>query len=375
MKNKIAYLDCTGGISGDMFLGALLDLGMPLAFLEKELTGLSVKGFKLVSRKEKRKGISGRRFVVKVDEKKQPQRGLRDIKRIIIKSKLPLAVKEKSIFLFSLLAKAEAKVHGEKPETVHFHETGAIDSIVDIIGAVIGVRYHGFQKLYAAPIRLSKSPAPATLELLRGINVSGMERAKEMITPTGAVLLRGLVTGFGLLPQMRLAGIGCGIGSRDDREIANVLRVIAGVAVTKEQTEGDSIYIVETNIDDMNPQLYELLMERLFQHGALDVFWTPVQGKKQRPAILVTVLCPHQHIEKIIETVFEESTTFGIRYWPVARRVLSREYKSVQSPYGKLRYKIGSYRGQQVTTKPEYEDCKKLAKQKKISIKEIINMV
>ncbi len=374
MTGKIAYLDCYAGISGDMFLGALLDAGLPLAYLKGELRKLPLTGYELSSRAEQRKGIRGKRFIVKINKKRQKERYLRDILRIIAGSKLPPVIKDKSVSLFQLLAGAEARVHGGRPETVHFHEVGAVDSIIDIIGAVIGVHYLSLEKIYASPLRISSVPAPASLELLAGMDarVEGTGRDKEMVTPTGAVLLKGFALRFGALPRMKLTGISYGIGSRDDADLSNSLRVVIGQPVKKDLAEADIIYQVQTNIDDMNPQLYEGLMESLFRQGALDVFWVPVQAKKNRPGIQVTVLCPVSSLEKIIAVVFKETTSFGLRYWQAERRTLHRKFRAVSTPFGKVKAKVGSYGDKILKIKPEYKDCKKLAAKRGIAVKDLI---
>lgn len=336
---KIAYIDCFAGISGDMFLGALIDLGVD--FIQEIPLK---KGYSIKILKERRKGISGTRFIVDVKEK-QKERTLKDILKLIGKNKIAEE-------LFKLLAKAEAKVHGVSLNKVHFHEVGAVDSIVDIVGACIGIEKLGVDAIYASPVRLNNNPAPATLELLKGVPVVGVDRDVEMVTPTGAVLLRGFVEKFCPIPEMKIEKIGYGIGSRDDNDLPNVLRIIIGEVKQK----ADEIYVIETNIDDMNPQRYGTLMESLFKNGALDVFWTPVQMKKNRPGVLVTVLCNSARLDSMIEILFRETTTFGVRYYEVARRVLERKVEKI----GGLHVKIGSYKGKVYTITPEYEDWKSI---------------
>jgi len=354
---KILYIDCFAGISGDMFLGALLDLGLDVEYLKRELKKISLSGYSISVRKEQRKGITGTRFIVDVTEV-QKERHLKDILGLINKSGLSASVKKRSIELFTLLGKAEAKVHGASLETVHFHEVGAVDSIIDTIGAVIGIEKMGFKKIFASRVRLGGGmlgamplPAPAAAEVLKGVPIEGVDRQVEMVTPTGAVLLKGLVDKFCGLPLMSLEKSGYGIGGRDDKDIPNVLRVIAGEAETADDSP---VYVIETNIDDMNPQRYGVLMEGLFSQGALDVFWTAVQMKKNRPGVLVTVLAEKANLENILGVLFQKTTTFGVRYHEVKRRILDRETKKVK---GK-RIKIGKYNGKIITIKPEYEDWK-----------------
>lgn len=350
MNKRIAYIDCFSGISGDMFLGALFDLGLDL---DNELKKIPLKGYSIRAVKEKRKGICGTRFIVDV-KGHQKGRTLKDIIELISKSRLSDSVKERSSGLFKLLAQAEAKVHNESINKVHFHEVGAVDSIVDIIGAVIGIERLGLDTIYASSVRLGNNSPPATLELLKGIPVKMVDRDVEMVTPTGAVFLKGLVKKFGNLPQMKLERIGYGIGSRDDGDLANVLRIVLGEKVSG----ANSIYVIETNIDDMNPQRYGTLMERLFKEGALDVFWTPVQMKKNRPGVLVTVLAPLEKLDALVEILFRETTTFGVRYHQVERRILDREIKKIQG----REIKMGSWKGKVYTISPEYADWKGLFK-------------
>jgi len=334
---RIAYIDCFAGISGDMFISALLDLGVDFV---PELKKIPLKGYSIKVVKEKRKGINGTRFIVDVKER-QKERSLKDILKLVNKW-------EKAGVLFKILGAAEAKVHGVSINKVHFHEVGAVDSIVDIIGICIGVEKLGVDAIYASPVTIGNVKPPAVLELLKGIPVRGTDRDVETVTPTGAVLLKGFVKRFCSLPEMNIEKIGYGIGSRDDADLPNVLRIIVGEKVKSE----DSIYVIETNIDDMNPQVYGTLMERLFVEGALDVFWTPVQMKKNRPGILVTVLCKEPELDNIIEILFKGTTTFGVRYYEVNRRILDREIKKVD---GK-RVKIGRYKGKLYKISQEYED-------------------
>lgn len=351
MIKQTAYIDCFAGISGDMFVGALLDLGLDLAYLKRELRKLPLKGYSINAVREKRKGISGVRFTANVKEK-QIKRSLKDILELIDKSKLSKSVKDKSSDLFKLLGRAEAKVHGVNIDKVHFHEVGAVDSIIDIICAVIGVEKLVLDTIYASPVRLDRHPPPATLELLKDIPMKGTNRDVEMVTPTGAVFLKGFVKKFSVMPEMKLNRIGYGIGSRNDKDLTNVLRILIGEAVPSE----NNIYNIETNIDDMNPQRYGTLMNELFKEGALDVFWTPVQMKKNRPGILVTVLCNELKLDDMIEILFRETTTFGVRYYRVSRKILDREIEKI----GGRRIKIGRYKGKVYTVSPEYEDWKNL---------------
>ena len=360
---KIAYIDCFAGISGDMFLGALIDLGLDINYLKKELKKISLAGYSLSVKKEHRNGFCGTRLIVKVTEK-HTHRSLNDILDLIQNSKLQKKVKEKSCELFKMLGQAEAKAHGEDISKIHFHEVGAVDSIIDIIGAVIGVDRLGFDEIYSNIVKLGRGmlgkmplPAPATLEILKDVPIQGTNRNVEMVTPTGAVLLKGLVKAFGDLPKMKLERIGCGVGTREDKDLPNIVRIFIG---EKSHTVNntDSVNVIETNIDDMNPQRYGDLMDTLFKKGALDVYWTSVQMKKNRPGILVTVLSPKDKMEDLIETLFKNTTTFGVRYYEADRRILGRKFKNVS----KSRIKIGTYNGKIYTISPEHEDWKEAIK-------------
>ncbi len=376
---KIAYFDCCAGISGDMVLGALLDSGLDVSILRRELAKLHLGDYSISASKDERHHITGTNIKVRFKESGH-HRTFKEIKNIINKSRLTTKVKVLSTSIFENLAKAEAKVHGCRVDDVHFHEVGAIDSIVDIVGTAIGIEKLGIGQVYASPLPLGSGwvktshgrmpvPAPATLELLKGVPVASSPATSELTTPTGAAIIKTLSLSFGNMPHMEIEGTGYGIGDRSFKEIPNILRLIIG----KRTGNTERLIIVETNMDDMNPQIYEYLMSRLFKNGALDVFLMPIQMKKGRPAILLKVLCSENKKGNIIDTIFEETTTIGVRTYEVERHCLERRIENVSTPYGKVRVKVAERNGKVLNIQPEYEDCKEIAEKKKLPLKEVMD--
>ena len=376
---KIAYFDCCAGISGDMVLGALIDSGLDVSILRRELAKLHLGDYSISASKDERHHITGTNIKVRLKESGH-HRTFKEIKNIINKSSLTTKVKVLSTSIFENLAKAEAKVHGCRVDDVHFHEVGAIDSIVDIVGTAIGIEKLGIGQVYASPLPLGSGwvktshgrmpvPAPATLELLKGVPVASSPATSELTTPTGAAIIKTLSLSFGNMPHMEIEGTGYGIGDRSFKEIPNILRLIIG----KRTGNTERLIIVETNMDDMNPQIYEYLMSRLFKNGALDVFLMPIQMKKGRPAILLKVLCPENKKGNIIDTIFEETTTIGVRTYEVERHCLERRIENVSTPYGKVRVKVAERNGKVLNIQPEYEDCKEIAEKKKLPLKEVMD--
>ena len=376
---KIAYFDCCAGISGDMVLGALVDSGLDVSILRRELAKLHLGDYSISASKDERHHITGTNIKVRFKESGH-HRTFKEIKNIINKSRLTTKVKVLSTSIFENLAKAEAKVHGCRVDDVHFHEVGAIDSIVDIVGTAIGIEKLGIGQVYASPLPLGSGwvktshgrmpvPAPATLELLKGVPVASSLTASELTTPTGAAIIKTLSLSFGNMPHMEIEGTGYGIGDRSFKEIPNILRLIIG----KGTGSTERLIIVETNMDDMNPQIYEYLMSRLFKNGALDVFLMPIQMKKGRPAILLKVLCSENKKGNIIDTIFEETTTIGVRTYEVERHCLERRIENVSTPYGKVRVKVAERNGKVLNIQPEYEDCKEIAEKKKLPLKEVMD--
>ena len=380
---RALYFDCFAGVSGDMIIGALIDLGVDLDALSNQLSSLGLSAYQVKAGRVKRSGIAAVKFNVEVDEGKQPSRKLADITEIINRSELSAQVKARSIQIFERLAEAEAQVHGSTRERVHFHEVGAVDSIIDTVGAMIGLEMLGVDRFFASPLRLGHGsvqtqhglmpvPAPATAELVRGVDVYAGEIEGEFVTPTGAAIVTVLCESFGPLPEMKITRAGYGAGSRDPKGFPNALRVVMGdvsestakaddASLNESRHQGDSVMVVETNIDDMNPQAYGFVMERAFALGALDVFLIPAQMKKARPGTLLTVLCEPAKTDSIIEMLLRETTTLGVRYYEAKRRVLERAIETVETEYGTVRMKVARAGDRTLHFLPEYDDCARLA--------------
>ena len=378
MGQRILYFDCSAGAAGDMILAALLDLGVPIKDLRAELDKLDVKGFRVVRSKAIRGGIHGTR--VRVDT--PGDRGHRhwsDFERVLKKSRLSKGVKERSLALIRRLFEAEAKVHGKTPESIHLHELGSLDTLVDVVGAVGGLELLGVDRVESSPINVGSGsvdtehgrmpvPAPATALLLKGVPVFA-DGEFERTTPTGALLVTGFAERFGPWPSMTLKKIGYGLGTKDPKGgRPNALRLILGEASSRRT---DSVVVLETTVDDGTPEQLGFLQERLWEAGALDVFLTPVIMKKNRPGTNVTVLVSAGFREAATEILFHESPTFGVRAYTVERDVLDRRFVTVKTRYGKVRMKEGSRGGKVVNAAPEYEDCRRLARTKKVSLETI----
>jgi uncharacterized protein (TIGR00299 family) protein len=377
----LAYFDCFSGISGDMTLGALVDAGLPIGKLRSELEKLNLPGYEITALKVTRSGISATKVHVCLDDTEQPARRLSDIRTLIEASSLSGSIKEKSIAIFTKLAKAEARVHNTTPDEVHFHEVGAVDAIVDIVGSVIGLELLGITTMSASPVNVGSGtietrhgtlpvPAPATAELLQGIPSYGSSVPFELTTPTGAVLLSCLASSFGPLPRMSVHRIAYGAGGREIPGQPNVLRFMIGEPAAA--YDEDASIIIETNIDDMNPQVYDYLIEKLMQQGAQDAYLTPIIMKKGRPAVLLSVLADNGVIDAMFDTIFRETTSIGVRVREVNRKKLSRAVRDVETAYGKVRIKV-SKRGYEVlTATPEYEDCKRIAEEKNVPLQTVM---
>lgn len=378
---RVCYLDCFSGISGNMFLGALIDIGLPKSILLKEVEKLGVEPFDIEVKRNERMRIYGTHVKVRARESDGPQRSYQEIKRMIEESSLDQPVKERSLDIFRRLASAEARIHGEKIDEVHFHEIGALDSIVDVVGAAVGVNYLAIEQVFASRIPVGSGfvhgqhgrlpvPAPATLEILKGIPIYSSSLNEELVTPTGAAILTSLAGGFGDIPEMKVESLGYGVGDKVFEEIPNVLRIILGKG--EGPWEGDRVWVVETDIDDMSPEIYGYLMEKLPEAGALDVTITPIQMKKNRPGITIKILCHEPEVDMIIDTLFRESTSIGVRFYPVHRTKLSRRIEEVETKYGTVRLKVSTdHRGRIINIMPEYEDCRRIAKTMGIPLKEV----
>ncbi|MBW8058479.1 MAG: nickel pincer cofactor biosynthesis protein LarC [candidate division NC10 bacterium] len=367
---RIAYFDCYSGISGDMILGALVDAGVPLETLRFEVKKLRLPGVDLKAEKTRRGEFVGTRVHVITPQEPHPHRHLSDILTLLEKSELAEAVLIPARRIFERLGEAEAAVHGVPVERIHFHEVGALDTVVDVTGALIGLNTLGIHEIYASALNVGGGkvqaahgelpiPAPGTAHLLRGIPVYGSPVEAELTTPTGAAIISTLAKSFGALPPLTVDQIGYGAGSLDLPGRANLLRLIVGERI--DDLEKDEVTVLETNIDDMNPQLYEPLMEALFEAGALDVFLTPIIMKKSRPATVVSVIVPAGLEESIGPILLRFSSTFGVRSKRMHRQTLPRETVTVQTRFGEVRVKVGRLQGRPIHLVPEYEDCRRLA--------------
>jgi len=392
---KLLYLDCFAGISGDMFLGAMLDLGLSLRVLRTELAKLKLDGYRILTQRVIKQDIRATKFDCFVTKHvahhpplprlRRASRSYSNIAAMIRKSALSDSVKQRALNVFRRIGEAEAKIHGVPLKKIHFHEIGAVDSIVDIVGACVAVKALGVSEIHAAPPPLGSGlvetahgrfplPAPATLELLRGRPTQSSSERVELVTPTGAALLTEFCAEFGPMPAMTIEKIGYGAGTRDLKTTPNVLRAVLGVASaasSRSSDEADTISVLETNIDDMNPQLFSDVMERLLAVGALDVFLTPVQMKKNRPGTLLTVLCGLSDVERMAGLLLTHTTSFGVRVHEVRRHKLQREIVKVKTKFGKIDVKLGRRGGKLVTSAPEYESCKRAAVKAGVAVKEV----
>jgi len=377
----IAYFDCFAGISGDMALGALLDAGAPLDKLLDGLKSLPLNGWDLKVERVRKGAVAATSVTVLAGEN-HPERRLADIERIILSSALAESVKVQSLAVFRLLAEAEAKVHGVSVNEVHFHEVGAIDSIVDIVGVVYALHLLGVQEVHASALPFSRGwvrtahgelpvPAPAAMELLCGIPTYPLDIDTELVTPTGAALLKGLAKSFGVPPPFTPQRIGYGAGKKD-LPFPNVLRVIVGEMSDGFILERERLIVVETNLDDMTGELTGFVMERLFEAGARDVWVTPTQMKKNRPAIVLSVLCDSSSLPTVLQILLRETTTLGVRVHEVERLCLQREFVEVETPYGVVKVKVAKLGKEIVNISPEYEDCRRIALERKVPLKEVM---
>lgn len=380
---KLAYFDCFSGISGDMVLGALVDAGCPLERLREELAGLRLGGWEIAAEKVWKNGMSATWVRVKAEDQ-QKHRPLSAILEMIEKSGLGPAVRERAAAIFRRLGEAEAKVHDAPLEKIHFHEVGAVDSIVDIVGASIGFAALGIEQFACSPLNVGSGtvktthgllpvPAPATAELLRGKPTysSGVER--ELVTPTGAAIVATLCGEFGAQPRMKSEAIGYGAGTADLPGQPNVVRLLIGEAAG-EAAAGmvEEIAVIEANLDDMNPQIYGYVQEKALAAGALDVYTTPAQMKKNRPGTLLTVLCRPESVDEMMKLMFAETTTLGARTHRAERRYLPREWVSVGTEFGEVRIKVSRVNGRILHAAPEYEDCRKLAAERDVPLQRVI---
>jgi hypothetical protein len=415
---KTLYLDIFSGISGDMFIGALIDLGVDAAALGKELKKLKLDGYHLHAARGQKAQISGIKFDVHFEDDHEHEhthadgtthshphahahaheheqhhehshgRNFAEIKKLISSGKLSTWVKEKSIAVFQRIADAEGKIHGLPPSEVHFHEVGAVDSIVDIVGGCIALEMLGKPRVLAAGVVEGMGwincahgrfpiPAPATLAILgaRGISVTQCDEPHELVTPTGAALLAEFVESFGPMHGLIADKIGFGLGTRDNKTRPNVLRAILGstkaAGASANDWQTDTIAVLETNLDDINAEILGHFVEQALAAGALDVFHTPIQMKKNRPGVLLTVLCASGEADRFTELMLRETSAFGVRRSVSERRKLQREFATVKTPFGEVTVKVGKLNGKIVQAAPEYESCKKVAEQKQVALKTV----
>ncbi len=393
---KIAYFDCFSGVSGDMTLGALLACGASHPNLEADfrhhLAGLHVPGYALKVQRVVRQGITATDVdVVLLEEDQGHGRHLSDIAALLEQSTLSETVRQNTLAVFTRLADAEAKIHGTTREEVHFHEVGAVDAIVDIAGSCLLLQMLGVEKIVPSSLPCGTGtilcahgimpvPAPATLELLSGFPAHSVDIRGELVTPTGAALLTTLADPrtAGKMPAMRVLASGFGAGKKQFKtDLPNLLRVVIGETAEAETADKtpQTIAVLETNLDDQNPESFELLMERAFAAGALDVFFAPIQMKKNRPATLVTILCPTDKAETLAEILFQETGTFGVRIREQRRLTLSRSWRTVTTEFGDIRLKTGAWQGEEVTAAPEYDDCKRAAQEHGVPLRRVYDAV
>lgn len=384
---RIAYFDCIAGVSGDMILGALLDAGLPEATLRQRLAGLRLDGFDLRCQHVVKStdtlrgdGFSATKVDVLVADD-VPARHLPEIEAIVQESDLPRGIKEQGVAIFRRIGEVEARIHGSTLDQVHLHELGGVDTIVDVVGALVGLDALGIEKVYASPLPMGRGfvrsahgpiplPAPATIALLKGVPVVGSDLDVELVTPTGAALLSSLAAGFGPIPAMTLSGVGYGAGGRD-LPIPNVLRLLLGDQASPYNATTETLTLLETNVDDLNPEIYDYVMARLFDAGALDVYLSSIQMKKNRPATLLRALCRPDDAHALMAILFSETSTLGVRQQLVTRYCLDREIYTVETPYGPIRVKVARWGEDQVKAAPEYDDCRRLAEASSVPLREV----
>lgn len=379
---KAIYLDCFSGISGNMMIGALLDAGLPFEHLSSELSKLTIKSYKLIDKQVIKRGIQARYFNVEARKWFQPSRNLNDIYKLIDDSSLSKVVKGKAKLIFARLAIAEAKVHGVPETEIHFHEVGAIDSIIDIVGIIVGLEYLGIERVFASELHVGSGyvkcshglmpvPAPATAELLQGIPFYSDKIKGELVTPTGAAVVACLAESYGTMPKgFAFQKVAYGAGSMD-LEIPNVVRLYLGTMAVDIAAGGNQAKIIETNIDDMNPEIYGYVLEKLFEQGVHDAYLTPVIMKKGRPGTQLAVLVSADKVSDIVRVILSETSTLGVRIMDCSTIHLDKEFITATTLWGAVKVKLGKLDGCVINVSPEYEDCKILAKKHNIPLKEI----
>lgn len=380
---RLLYLDCFSGISGDMCMGALIDAGADEKRIREDLLKLPLYDWDMRIEKKNSRGISGTKVDIAVREDLQPHRDFNDIKVLLSNCSLPSPALDSALKIFTRLAEAEGKVHGLPADRVHFHEVGGVDSIIDIVGASLALYYLKVDRVVCSPLPPGRGtvncrhgvlpvPAPATAELLKGIPLSSLDVEGELVTPTGAAIAATMSLEFGPLPEMKVESLGYGFGSKDFG-IPNFLRVFIGESAAGANSyHTEAVLVMETNIDDMNPEFMGYVMDRLFASGALDVFISPAYMKKNRPGYLLTVLCHPNLKDDILRVLFEETSTLGVRWRQEQKSMLGRKITEVETPYGPVRVKYAiSVDGWVIRSAPEYEDCKRIAREREVPVREI----
>jgi uncharacterized protein (TIGR00299 family) protein len=370
---KTLYLDCFAGASGDMILGAMIAAGVDPEAFQSQLSQLGVQGYTVNFEKVDRSGISATYARVQTAHE-HAHRHLGDILRIIYESRLTDGVKERAARIFSRLAAAEARVHGQPVEKVHFHEVGALDAIIDVVGAAICFELLQIDRFVSSPLHVGSGtiemdhgrypvPPPAVAELLKGVPFYATDVVGELVTPTGAAIITTVCDEFGPMPELLLESSGYGAGTREYKKFPNVLRVLVGEAQARNgnRSTHDHLWMIETNLDDMSPQVLGHVMERAFELGALDCYFTSVHMKKNRPGVLLSILCRDEQRENLSELLFAETTTLGVRAYEVERRALERKLVRVETQYGPIDVKVASLNGHIVKDMPEYEQCRQAA--------------
>lgn len=382
---KIISYDCFSGISGDMNLGAMIDLGIDKAYLVNELNKLNLKGWELIAEKDQRHGITGTKVTVRQTRHEHEHRHLSDIEKIINDSILDDDTKELSKKIFMKIAVAEAKVHRIPVDQVHFHEVGAIDSIIDVVGAAICFNALNVGGVHVAAIELGSGfvncdhgrlpvPAPATAEIIKGLPVKKDGVSFEATTPTGAAILAALATNLDAGMPMKIEKTGYGVGQKDNPQVPNLLRVFLGESINV-SASGHEAVLLECNIDDMNPEFFDFISGRLFEAGASDVYLSNIMMKKGRPGIVLNIICEAGIEDDLKGIIFNESTSLGIRTFLFKKDTLMRKLENIETQYGKVNIKRSFYKEKEVSVKPEYDDCKRIAAETGIPIKEVYNNI
>jgi pyridinium-3,5-bisthiocarboxylic acid mononucleotide nickel chelatase len=379
---KIAYFDCFSGISGDMIAGSLLDAGLDFSMLEAEIEKLGLESVRIKASKIVKQNIASTKFDV-IYKDQHHHRHLKDLNALVDNTSIDEDIKDKAKEVFLKIAVAEAKIHDMPLEKVHFHEVGAIDTIVDVVAALAGLKMLGIEKVFCSRLNVGSGfvtfshgkfpvPAPATAEILKDVPTYSTDSRGELVTPTGAAIITAMAESFGDMPSIRTQAVGYGAGTKDF-DHPNVLRVYLGEMEEKSQTE--EIQVIETNIDDMNPQWYDHVMERLYAEGALEVFFTNIQMKKNRPGVKLTILAKPGDEERLIKLVFTDTTSIGVRLRRESRVILKREFKTFSTGFGEVTAKVSYFNGVQVNLKIEYDDLKRLADENGVSVKQVSNEI